>query len=198
MGPDSSTAPSGARRSRRAREAILTAAWDLFAETGLPRLSVEAIAERAGVAKTTVYRWWPSKAAVLMDSLGEQLGPQVEFAHSADVLRDLRDQLAAVVDLLTTSTVGDAYLALVTESRHDPDLARELRERYIADRRAAATAVLDRGVTDGQLRADLDTSLMIDTLYGAIYYRLLVQHTPPDANYVDRLLEQLHPTLAGP
>lgn len=177
------------RRSDRARTAILAAAWDLFAEHGLRELTIEAIANRAEVGKTTIYRWWPTKAAVVLDALHEHFDTTIGFPDTGTAREDLRRQLRSVIKLLATPT-GKAYLALIAESQHDPDLAKALAERYIAARRSAATEVIERGITRGELRADLDPAAVIDLLYGALYYRLLVSHDPPMPSYADTLIEQ--------
>jgi AcrR family transcriptional regulator len=177
------------RRSDRARAAILAAAWDLFAEHGLRELTIEAIANRAEVGKTTIYRWWPTKAAVVLDALHEHFDTTIGFPDTGTAREDLRRQLRSVIKLLATPT-GKAYLALIAESQHDPDLAAALAERYITARRAAATEVVERGIARGELRADVDPAAVVDLLYGALYYRLLVSHDPPSPSYADTLIEQ--------
>ncbi len=94
-----------------------------------------------------------------------------------------------MIKLLSTPT-GKAYLPRIAESQHDPDLAAALAERYIAARRTAATDVVERGLARSELRADLDPAAVIDLLYGALYYRLLVSHDPPKPDYDDTLIEQ--------
>lgn len=177
------------RRSDRARAAILAAAWEGFAEVGLRWLTIEAIAKRAEVGKTTIYRWWPTKAAVVLDALHEHFDTTIGFPDTGSAREDLRRQLRSVIKLLRTP-VGKAYLALIAESQHDPDLAEALVERYIAARRVAATDVVQRGIARGELRADLDPAVVIDLLYGALYYRLLVSHDPPKFSYADTLVDQ--------
>ncbi len=177
------------RRSEPARAAILAASWELFAELGLRDLTIEAIANRAGVGKTTIYRWWPTKAAVVLDALHGHFNTTIGFPDTGSAREDLRRQLRSVIKLLGTSP-GKAYLALIAESQHDPALATALAERYIAARRSAATDVIDRGIARGELRAGLDPAAAIDLLYGALYYRLLVSHDPPTPSYADTLIEQ--------
>jgi len=183
------------RRSDRAHAAILSAAWELFAERGLRQLTIEAIAERAGVGKTTLYRWWPSKAAVVLDALHEHVEPTIGFPDTGSAREDLQRQLRAVITLLSGPT-GKAYLALIAESQHDPELAKDLAERYIA-RRAAAGAVIERGIARGELRRGVDPGIVIDLLYGAVYYRLLVSHDPPTPRDADTLIDHVFTGL-GP
>ena len=187
--PSSSEPGDTRRRSDRARAAILAAALELFAEHGLRDLTIESIAKRAGVGKTTIYRWWPTKAAVVLDALHEHFDTTIGFPDTGSAREDLRRQLRSVIKLLSTPP-GKAYLALIAESQHDPALATALAERYIAARRTAATDVIDRGLARGELRAGLDPAAVIDLLYGALYYRLLVSHDPPSPSYADTLIEQ--------
>jgi AcrR family transcriptional regulator len=193
--PEGRTA--GRPRSERARTATLEAAGDLLGERGLTALSVDAIAARAGVSKATIYRWWPSKAAVVMDAFLERTGPQMPFPDTGSTREDLRRQMRSVIRLFNDAATSRPFVALIAESQHDPVLAAALRERFIAARRAAATEAFARGIERGYLRADLDVDIAIDALYGALYYRLLVSGEPLTPRYADRLLEQFYPALAA-
>lgn len=173
----------------RPRAAILGAAWDLFEERGLAALTIEGVAARAGVGKTTIYRWWPNKAAILLDAMTERMAGVIAFPDTGSTREDLRRQMVALLGLFGT-TAGRAYLSLVAAGVDDPSVAAALRDRLIAARRAASIACLRRGVERGELRPDLDLGLVVDALYGAVYYNVLVAHAPPDAAYVERLLAQ--------
>jgi AcrR family transcriptional regulator len=180
-------------RSDRATAAILSAARELLEERGLKRLSVDAIAARAGVSKATIYRWWPSKAAVVMDAFLAGTGPRMPFPDTGSAREDLRRQLRSVIRLFNDPRTRGPFVALIAESQHDPELAKALRERFIASRRAAAREVFVRGQARGELRDDLDVEIAIDALYGALYYRLLVSGEPLRPRYADALLDQLYP-----
>jgi AcrR family transcriptional regulator len=188
------SAPDVRRRSERARRAILRAARDLLFRDGFPALTIEGIAARAGVGKATIYRWWPSKAAVAVDALMEATVPQIPFPDTGSAREDLTRQLSAVTEFFTTKA-GRALLAVIAEGQHDPPLAKLLAERLIAERRASAGAVFRRGIERGELRPDLDIGIAIDAIYGAIYYRLLVSHAPIDPAYAEALIEQVYPAL---
>jgi AcrR family transcriptional regulator len=163
---------------------------ELVAEHGYAALTIEGIAGRAGVAKTTIYRSWPSKAAVVMDAIFTSSDPPLRFPDTGSAAADLRTQMAQVAELFTEPGFAKPFVGLLTASQHDPTLAAELRARLITVRRAGAARVLHRGIARGELRADLDIELAIDALYGALYYRLLISHEPLSANYATAVLDQ--------
>jgi AcrR family transcriptional regulator len=187
--------PDERRRNKAARTAILRAAAELLDRRGFRRVTIEGIAARAGVGKATIYRWWPSKAAVVMDAVLQAASPRIAFPDTGSAREDVRRQLALVIDFYIHTKTGRGIRALIAESQHDPSLAESLRDRFIASRRADATAVFARGIERGELRADLDVGVAIDALYGAIYYRLLVSHEPLDAGYADTLIGQIFPAF---
>src|SRR3954464_5473965 len=121
-------APDPTRRSERARRAILSAAFELCRERGYDRMSVEAIADRAGVGKQTIYRWWPSKGAVILDALNDYVGDVSDFPDSGDVRADLRQQMSGVSALLGSEEFGPVYRAVIASAQSDPELARALSE----------------------------------------------------------------------
>jgi AcrR family transcriptional regulator len=199
---DQPTAPHvtrrpGRPRSERATAAILRAAGELLDSRGLDGLSVDAIAARAGVSKATIYRWWPNKAAIVMDAVLNVTAPQIPFPDTGSVREDLRQQMRSVVRLFTKTATGRALVALIAQSQHDAVTATALHERFIAPRRTTAGDVLRRGIDRGELRPDLNVDTAIDTLYGPLYYRLLVSGDPLTPRYVDRVIDHIYPTLAA-
>ena|SRR5256885_7069924 len=189
--------PDETRRSEKARTAILRAARELLDQRGFQRLTIEGIAGRARVGKATIYRWWPSKAAVVMDAVLEAASARIPFPDTGSAREDLRGQIASVIELYTHTKTGRGIRFLIAESQHDSSLAESLRDRFIASRRAEAATVFERGIERGELRADLDVGVAIDALYGAVYYRLLVSHAPLDSTYVDTLIGQVFPAFAA-
>ena len=187
----------GRPRSDAARIAIQRAALALLQEGGWAALSVDAIAAHAGVGRATIYRWWPNKAAVVMDAFLADTAPQMPFPDSGSAREDLRQQMRRVIRLFNLPAVRRPFLALIAESQHDPELAAALRERFIAQRRSAATGVVARGIERGELRSDVDPEIVIDAFYGALYYRLLISGQTLTAGYADRVVEQLYPALVG-
>ena len=189
---------AGRPRSERTRKALLAAARELLELGGLRGLSMDAIAARAGASKATIYRWWPNKAALVMDAYLEDTNPRIAFRHNRSTRTELRRQLRTVIRAMHHSPAGRTLAALIAESQHDPELATALRERFIAVRREDAAQLLERGRRRGELRGDLETGVVIDALYGALYYRLLVSRDPTGPEYADALLDQLFWGLAPP
>jgi AcrR family transcriptional regulator len=185
----------GRPRSESASAAILRATVELLQSKGFSALSVDAIAARAGVGKATIYRWWPNKAAVVMDAFLADTAPGMPFPDTGSTREDLRRQMRSVIRLFNTPEIGGPFKALIGESQHDPALAAALRERFVASRRAAAKEVLARGIERGELRGDLDLDIALDALYGALYYRLLVSGARLTARYADAILDELYPAL---
>ncbi|MBF6170842.1 TetR/AcrR family transcriptional regulator [Nocardia blacklockiae] len=185
----------GRPRSERSRRAVLTAALELLSDRGLPGLSVDEIAARAGVGKNTIYRWWPTKGAVLMDAFTEAYAGRMEAPEEGDARTRLRVQARRVAELMNTPEARRPFVALVAAAQHDPELAAALRERFLEPRRAGVEHLLATGIAEGEFRPDLDPALVIDLLYGALYYRLLVSGAHLDPAYADHLVDILSPVL---
>lgn len=169
--------PTAQRRSSSSHAAILEAAWDLAQEVGHARLTVEAIARRAGVGKQTIYRWWPTKEAVLLEVLDSRTGTTLDFPDTGDVRRDLTHQVAEVTKILASEEYAP-YRGLIGAAQSDPELARQIRETIIEPRVAACVERVVKAQKDGQLRDDVDPRDVVDMLYGPVYYRLLLQTRP--------------------
>lgn len=145
----------GRPRSTTADEAILEATVDLLAEQGFLGLSVEAVAARAGVAKTTIYRRWPTKDELVMDAVGCIKGPLHE-PPGTSVRADLLYMLSRMRDAWFKGPFGRLMARLAADGLERPDLYREGRDRFVAPRRAAMRRVIERGIAEGTIRADVD------------------------------------------
>ncbi|MBU3067144.1 TetR/AcrR family transcriptional regulator [Nocardia sp. NEAU-G5] len=185
----------GRPRSERSRRAVLDAARELLTDRGLPGLTMDEIAARAGVSKNTIYRWWPTKAAVVMDAFTDAFAGQMQAPAVGDALTRLRIQVQRVARLMNTPEARRPFVALVAAAQHDPELAAALRERFIDTRRAGVIELIAAGIDDGQLSAGTDADIVIDLIYGALYYRLLISGGDLDPAYADRLVETLAPVL---
>lgn len=192
------TPRSSARRSSRAHQAVLDAALELFGETGYQRTTVDAIASRAGVSKATIYRWWPGRAAVLLEAFLTEVEDDLAFPDSGSVRQDLVEQLHALSHLLAETRLGRMAISLLGEAQHDAELAVAFRASWLAPRRAAGRAVLTRAVERGDLRPDLDLEVALDGLYGPIYLRLLFGHGTLERPVIEALVDQVLQGLATP
>jgi AcrR family transcriptional regulator len=192
--PTGASSP-GRRRSPQSHAAILQATIVLLEQDGYKNLSIEAIAREAGVGKQTIYRWWPSKAAVVLEAYGDQV-IQMGVPDTGSFRADL---LAIVLGMLSTLTsgVGVAMVSLIAEAQTDSELAERFRAKFVAGPRAIVRAVLERGIAKAEVRDDVDLELVIDAIYGPIWYRLLLNQSPIDrqlaAALVDHLLLGIEP-----
>ncbi|MFE6869029.1 TetR/AcrR family transcriptional regulator [Kitasatospora sp. NPDC057692] len=188
------SAPDPSRRNEQSRAAILTAAGELVAEIGFGKLTIEKIAARAGVGKQTIYRWWPSKGAVVFDSFlaaNENASGSLALPDSGDLDEDLRALLRGTVLELADPAFNRTGRALAAEVLTDPDLLREYRERLLDPLLEVTRDRLRAAREAGHLRADTDLDLAVELLYGPLYYRWLHGLGPLDAGYADRVAAAL-------
>jgi AcrR family transcriptional regulator len=184
----------GRRRSERSHNAILAATRELVLERGYAGVTIEGVAARAGVGKQTIYRWWPSRAALVLEAYltgQEAVQPPVE---GTSVREDVRALLRWLIAVLAEPTGGPVVAGLVSDLQHDADLAEGFRRDVVPARREGMLAALERGRARGEIREDADLELAVDALHGAVFYRLLLSGEALDAAFVDRLADQ---TLAG-
>jgi AcrR family transcriptional regulator len=183
-------APDPARRSERSRQAILAAAADLLAEVGYTRLAVEAIAQRAGVGKQTIYRWWPDKGAVVLDAYLAMVRADegVTFPTSDDLEADLRAVIGAMVASFADPAFERRYRALLTAIQDDEELATALWDRLLQPWLEATRERLRAAQLAGQVAADVDLDVATELLYGPLYYRWLLRTGPILPGYADNLV----------
>jgi AcrR family transcriptional regulator len=180
----------GRPRSEKARKAVLDAAAELLLERGLSAVSMDAVAERAGVSKATIYRWWPTKEALALDAL------YTEWAAAAPAPRDtgsLRGDLLALLlpwaKLVGSRPFARVIAALITEAQTDPVFAAEYRQRVVEPRRDQAREVFRRAIDRGEIPADTNTEVALDLIYGPLYHRLLHGHAPLNDQFVRDVID---------
>lgn len=188
--------PNPDRRSERARQAIVEAALDMCREEGFPRTTMEGIARRAGVGKQTIYRWWPSKAAVILEGLNTAIGDVTDFPSTGDVIADLQTQMTAVASVLSSDEFSPYSRGLIPASQTDPGLAEELLENIVQPRVRDCVKRLAQAQEDGQLRTDLDLEDVVELIYAPLYYRLLLHTRPVSPDQVPGLLKLAFEGLA--
>ena len=175
-------------RSEAARQAVLEAADNLLVELGFAGITVEAIAARAGVGKQTIYRWWKSKTAVLLDAFLEDAEQHLNAPDTGGLAADLCAYLRQYAQFFALSDAGAVFRALIGEAQHDAALATEIRSRYLDQQRARDRLPLARAVARGELRSDVDIDPLIEALIAPIHYRVLVSGEPVTPDYTDHLV----------
>lgn len=163
----------GRPRNVATEKAILEASYNLLLENGFGNVTVEKIAERAKVSKATIYKWWPNKAAVVMDGFLSAAMSRLPIPDTGSVMDDMVIQASNLANFLS-SKEGKVITELIAEGQSDLKLAEEYRLRYFNPRRLDSLRILERGIQRGELKKDLDLELCIDLIYGPLFYRLLV------------------------
>jgi AcrR family transcriptional regulator len=192
----SSTAKKSDGRSERSRQAILDATRELLTEEGGARaLTIEGVAARSGVAKTTIYRRWRDKWELALDAAMIDMLPRFDNpVDVGDTRKELITFLSSVVKTLASHPYGPAMQALTSEIATQPELARAYRERVVEPRREQLKPVIERGIARGDLRPDTDVQLLHEFLLGPMFYRLLFSGGQLDRNLAARLVDGV---LAG-
>jgi AcrR family transcriptional regulator len=181
---------TGRRRNEAAQDAILDAAFRLLSGPGTEPMTIDAIAAEAGVGRQTIYRWWPSKGAVVADALVRHARAVVPERDTGSFAGDLTAFLADSFAGLENGRYADRLRQIVAEAQHDEHVARVLAD-FTAVRRAALRALLERGRSTGDLAADADLDMLVDMAYGVLYYRLLIGHAPLDEKAARSLAAEL-------
>ncbi|MFC5406469.1 TetR/AcrR family transcriptional regulator [Cohnella soli] len=177
----------GRPRNVEAQNSILSASYELLVEHGFAAVTVDKIAERAQVSKATIYKWWPNKAAVVMDGFLYASKARLPLPDTGSALKDILVH-ATNLALFLTSREGIIITELLGEGQFDSGLAEAYRERYFRPRRLEGRNLLEKGIERGELKQDLDIEVSIDLIYGPIFYRLLVTGEKLDESYVQHLV----------
>ncbi len=178
----------GRPRDPRTRAAILVAARDLLGRGGLTAVTIEAIAQQAGVSRPTIYRYWPNAPAVAMAAFLEASGADKAAKSPRTALAALHAQLHALADAFAAPT-GRSVAAMVAAAQSETELAKAFRNEFIARNRDATRALLERCIADEAIEAPDDMELTLDLVFGPLFYRLLMGHAPITRDFVDRLLD---------
>lgn len=184
--------PPGRPRSEPARLAILRTTLRLLAQNGFSDLRMEDVAAHARVGKTTVYRWWPDKAALVTDAFASSTNRKLHFPDTGSVRTDINQQMRQVIKIFR-SRRGRILSAILAAGQSDGKVIAAFRERFMKPRRQEAYATLRRGIKRGELRKDVDMDLLLDSLYGPIYMRFLIRHDSLTPDFVDQLCELVLP-----
>ncbi len=179
----------GRPRSEQLHQAMLKAALDLVLKVGFRAVSIEGIAAKTGVGKTTLYRRWPNKAAVIMEAFIGLLEPASRFPDNEHAAERLRLQMHTTAKAFR-GRVGALVKALLAEAQFDPELAKSFKENWTLPRRRLVYEILEEAIKQGEVRADIDIEVAIDAFYAPIYYRLQMGTGVISDAYVDQVFQQ--------
>ncbi len=178
----------GRPRNPITQTSILTASYELLLESGFKGVTVEKIAERAEVSKATIYKWWPNKAAVVMDGFLAAATNRLPVPDTGSVFEDVLIHATNLCRFME-SQQGRIIAEIIGEGQQDKVLMEACRSRYIHPRRSEAVMMMSRGIERGELRKELDLAICVDLLYGPIFYRMLVTGEPLRDEFVKQLVE---------
>lgn len=188
----SETLPASRRGGRRpssaTRTAILDATREILAEVGVRGLTVEGVAARAGVAKTTVYRRWKSKDEVALAVLIDMVEQFIAVPDMDDTDAEFTAFVHGAIRILGTTLMGRVMQGLVSDLAANPALAEAFQTRVVRVRQAEVKRMVDRAIFRGDLRPDTDPELLHELLFGPVYYRLLLSGQPLEPELGDRIV----------
>jgi AcrR family transcriptional regulator len=194
----SDTGRVGRKRSQTSRQAILSATLELVIESGYGALTVEGIAARSGAGKQTIYRWWPSKADVLLEALSTTAELHIPIPDEGSFAADLHAFLTASVRLGQRAPVGQGLRALMAEAQINPEFGERFQRQFLQRRRDALGEILTRAQIRGDMPTHVTADFVCDVVFGVIWYRLLSTPRPITRGLADDLLSLFTARLTPP
>lgn len=186
-----SRAPRGRPRSERVRTAVLKATTELLASGGPEAVTMEAIAARAGVSKTTLYKWWPNRGQVMLESLFSRTVHTTTVPDGQSPAEVLVGQIQALVSAFRDTEIGPLFARIVAAAQTDPEIRVALDQQWLAPRRAVGASLLRDAVERGELDVRTDVAVAVDQLFAPVYHRLLMGHEPLDDGMAPAVVAQL-------
>ena len=170
--------------------AIIDAVYALLQEKSIRDLTMEEVARRAKVGKPTLYKWWPTKATLVLAMLCERMAPKLEKSTALTAEESLRFRVRRLIDAFN-GPFGKIVAGLIAEGQSEPAVLQEFFDRWVSPRRNATIADLHAGKNAGELRSDTEPELLNDAIFGAIYYRFLLRSSPLTRRFGEELVEQV-------
>jgi AcrR family transcriptional regulator len=171
-------------------DAIMDAVYALLQEKSVGDLTMEEVAKRAKVGKPTLYKWWPTKATLVLAMLCERMAPNLEKPSDRTAEESLRFRVRRLIDAFN-GPFGKIVAGLIAEGQSEPAVLQEFFGRWVSPRRTATIVDLQRGKDAGELRSKTEPELLNDAIFGAIYYRLLLKSDPLTRRFGEELVEQV-------
>ena len=187
---------SGRRKGRpplqaaASHAAIVDAVYALLQEKSVRDLTIEEVAKRAKVGKPTIYKWWSTKATLVLAMLCERMAPSLEMPTVLTAQESLRFRVRRLIAAFN-GPFGKIVAGLIAEGQSEPAILEEFVDRWVGPRRTATIADLQRGKNAGELRSEAEPELLNDVIFGAIYYRLLLRSGPLTKRFGEELVKQV-------
>lgn len=181
---------AGRPRNEEVRTKIIEAALALLEEGGYAKVTCDGIAQRAGCGKATIYRWWPNKAAVVINAFAESVSPELPN----EKLSCLRDYVSGHLQRFTRVLMGRngrILAAVIAGAQDDPEVAEAYLAHWLRPRRAVSRQILTEYQNEGQLPKDYNIEIVLDAMYGPLHFRLLARHEILTADYAAGLVKVL-------
>jgi AcrR family transcriptional regulator len=178
------------RQTAESHAAIMDAVYALLQKKSLRHLTMEEVAKRAKVGKPTLYKWWPTKATLVLAMLCERMAPNLEKPTVLTAEESLRFRVRRLIDAFH-GPFGKIVAGLIAEGQSEPAILQEFFDRWVRPRRNATIADLQRSKNAGELRSETEPELLNDAIFGAIYYRMLLHSGPLTRRFGEELVEHI-------
>ncbi|AIQ47337.1 hypothetical protein R70723_16660 [Paenibacillus sp. FSL R7-0273] len=174
-------------REARNKKEILEATVALLETSSYSSLTVESVAAQAGVGKATIYRWWNSKAQLVLDAFLMTVESEFDFDPGKPLKDNFKQQLGALARILGSS-IGKSTLTIVTENE---EIAGAFYHSFLIIKRNEARQVLQTAIDNGEVQSGIAMDIVLDLLYGPLYFQILIYKKLPDEAYIDNLLNHV-------
>jgi AcrR family transcriptional regulator len=178
------------RQTAESHAAILDAVYALLQEKSVRDLTMEEVAKRAKVGKPTLYKWWPTKATLVLAVLCERMAPNLDTPTVLTAEESLRFRVRRLINAFN-GPFGKIVAGLIAEGQSESAILQAFFDRWVRPRRNATVADLQRGKNAGELRSETEPELLNDAIFGAIYYRMLLRPAPLTRRFGEELVEQV-------
>src|SRR5438477_3308559 len=178
------------RQTAESHAAIMDAVYALLQKKSVRHLTMEEVAKRAKVGKPTLYKWWPTKATLVLAMLCKRMSPNLAMPTVLTAEESLRLRVRRLIDAFN-GPFGKIVAGLIAEGQSEPAIRQDFFDRLVSPRRTATIADLQRGKNAGELRSETEPELLNDAIFGAIYYRLLLRSDPLTRRFGEELVEQV-------
>ncbi len=191
-----STIVAGRPRNHEMTDSILQAALELVEEVGFDGVTIDRISERTGASRASIYRRWSNVSAIIMDAFMAEAGPLIPFERQENIVESFRSAMKHLIEILD-GRFGRMLRALLGRAQTNPQLLEAFWSGWIEKRRNIAHEFIREAIGNGQLRPDTDGEILIDALYGAIHYRLLIGYAPLTDEYIDTVVDYVFNGVIG-